>query len=633
MKNDVKDKLIAEFNDFFIGQEIAALLLIICDASDAETKAEESEYIRKNLCKSPEGDKADVKKLTELLPIPVDFKAMEGGELLTELISDDDWKRVVSWFNNWYDPYWDDTDAGNEIIGSEIVPQIKSALQPYGSIFKLWVLELLRGSVKADKLFHLNEKSWVEGVPIDLDLEDTIKFKEEIDAAKLLPLEKLLDIAKKEHISSNMIRLLSYREDLENTTREIVDFKRKFAELNEQHKDDSSYAWLEESLLSITDWGRDIFESVYLDQNENIRKAISKNPFLPKDLSDKFKVVYGEFSEKLDLLSDKKLPIEYLEELSKDKSNYNASRIRKAVALHSNTPLNIIESLLKDDTRWVRESAAMHPSIDQKKITKMISKADRYILKGFSKNPNCDKESKANFDTMLKDLDKYPIQMDKYTLFYDVAYLTATEGHGGNAPIDHVVTAIVDGGSWSDYVFYNDWHEYSDFWSFWGVPETPDHIEYPGEILPINIPVDENDPDTVIPTIEDNIPNSGSGFMCSHLQYNSGRGSDWQGYVAEIENELIPEKIIAYYEFGMCTSFEYNNKDNGDGGTFEEDGMWGFTDITTDFSLYYYDSKDPKKFTYIEIEELIEEIKAAKIDETNEAAVKKYLEKHYPITE
>ena len=50
---------------------------------------------------------------------------MEGGELLTELISDDDWKSVVSWFNNWYDPYWDDTDVGNKIIGSEIVPQIK----------------------------------------------------------------------------------------------------------------------------------------------------------------------------------------------------------------------------------------------------------------------------------------------------------------------------------------------------------------------------------------------------------------------------------------------------------------------------------------------------------------------------
>ena len=560
---------------------------------------------------------------------------MEGGELLTELISDDDWKRVVSWFNNWYDPYWDDTDVGNKIIGSEIVPQIKSAIEPYSNVFKLWVLELLIGSVKADKFFHPNEKTWVEGIPIDLDLEDTIKFKEEIDAANILPTNKLLGIAKKEDISSNMIRLLSYREDLDEITREIVDFKRKFAELNEQHTDDSSYAWLEESLLSITDWGRDIFESVYLDPNEHIRNAVSKNPFLPKDLSDKYKVVYGEFSEKLDLLSDKKLAIEYLEELSKDKSNYNASRIRKAVALHSNTPLNIIELLLKDDTRWVRESAAMHQGIDQKKIRKMISKADRYILKGFFKNPNCDTESKANIDAMLKDFDKYPIKVDKYKLFYDVAYLTATEGHGGNAPIDHVVTAIVDAGSWSDYVFYNDWHEYSDFWSFWGVPETPDHIEYPdGEILPINIPVDENDPDTVIPTIEDNKPNSGSGFICSHLQYNSGTGIDWQGYVAELEYELIPEKIIPSYEFGMCYSFEYCDETRGEAaGTFEEDGMWGFTDITSDFYLYYYDSKDPNKFTEIAIEDLIEEIKAAKIDDTNEAAVKKYLEKHYPISD
>jgi len=560
---------------------------------------------------------------------------MEGGELLTELISDDDWKSVVSWFNNWYDPYWDDTDAGNKIIGSEIVPQIKSALEPYSNVFKLWVLELLRGSVKADKFFHPNEKTWVEGIPIDLDLEDTIKFKEEIDAVNILPTNKLLGIAKKEDISSNMIRLLSYREDLDEITREIVDFKRKFAELNEQHKDDSNYAWLEESLLSITDWGRDIFESVYLDPNEHIRNAVSKNPFLTKDLSDKYKVVYGEFSEKLDLLSDKKLAIEYLEELSKDKSNYNASRIRKAVALHPNTPLNIIELLLKDDTRWVRESAAMHPGIDQKKITKMISKADRYILKGFSKNPNCDKESKTNIDTMLEDLDKYPIQVDEYELFYDSNYLTATEGHGGGVSMDEVINAILAGESWSDYVFYNDWHEFGDTWSFWGVPETPNCIKYPdGEMSPINIPIDENDPDTVIPTIEDNIPSSGSGFLCSHLQYNSGTGTDWQGYVAELEYELIPEKIIPSYEFGMCYCFEYCDETRGEAaGTFEENNMWSFTDITTDFYLFYYDSKDPSVFTEIAIEDLIEEIKAAKIDDTNEAAVKKYLEKHYPISD
>jgi hypothetical protein len=551
------------------------------------------------------------------------------------MISDEHWQSVVTWFNSWYDSYWENSDSGNEIITSEIVPIVKSSLKSFGKIYKLWILELIKGVVKADKEFHSNEESWAEGIPIDLDLKEIIKFKDEIDAANILPSEKLLRIAKKEHISSNMIRLLSYREDLDNKTREIIDFKRKFAELNEQHKGDSSYTWLEESLLSITDWGRNIFESIYLDQNENIRKSVSKNPFLPKDLSDKYKSVFGEFNEKLDLLSDKDLPIEYLEELSKDKSNYNASRIRKAVALHSNTSLNIIESLLKDDARWVRETAAMHPTIDQKMIAKMISTADRYILKGLSKNLNCDIESKINIDAMVEDLDKYPIQGDEYELFYNSDYLTATEGHGGGVSNDEVINAILEGESWRDYVFYNDWHEFGDSWSFWGVPETPDFIKYPdGSMSPINIPMDENDPDTVIPTIEDNIPSSGSGFLCSHLQYNSGTGADWQGYVAELEYELIPEKIEASYEYGMCSCFEYCDETRGEAaGTFEEDGMWGFTDITTDFYLYYYDSKDPSIFTEIAIEDLIEEIKGAKIDDTNEAAVKKYLEKHYPISD
>ena len=60
--------------------------------------------------------------------------------------------------------------------------------------------------------------------------------------------------------------------------------------------------------------------------------------------------------------------------------------------------------------------------------------------------------------------------------------------------------------------------------------------------------------------------------------------------------------------------------------------MWGFSDIDTSFSLYYYDSKDPNIFSEIQIEDLIEEIKAAKVDSSNEAEVKKYLEKHYPET-
>jgi hypothetical protein len=632
MKEDLKNKYIDQLKDLNLGQKIADLLLFISYYSDGETKVVEGEYVSLHMHKSSD-IKNDIKQLNEILPIPIDSEGFECSQILNKQLKEDEWDAALVWFYAVTDVEWEE---GGEIeIADQIISSIKSEFESYSAIFKLWVLELIKGVAKADKVLKPGEKGWVEGVPIDLGLKQTIKFRDEIDAANILPSEKLLGIAKKEHISSNMIRLLSYREDLDNKTREIIDFKQKFAELNEQHKDDSSYAWLEESLLSITDWGRDIFESIYLDQNEHIRKAVSKNTFLPKEFSDKYKVVFGEFNEKLDLLSDKDLPVEYLEDLSKDKSNYNASRIRKAVALHPNTPLNIIESLLKDDARWVRESAAMHPNINQKIIAKMTSTADRYILIGFSKNPNCDKESKTNILTMLEDLDKYPIQGDEYELFYTSDYLTATEGHGGGVSNDEVINAILEGESWHDYVFYNDWHEFGDSWSFWGVPETPDFIKYPdGEMSPINIPMDENDPDTVIPTIEDNIPSSGSGFLCSHLQYNSGTGADWQGYVAELEYELIPEKIEASYEYGMCSCFEYCDETRGEAaGTFEEDGMWGFTDITTDFYLYYYDSKDPSIFTEIAIEDLIEEIKGAKIDDTNEAAVKKYLEKHYPITE
>ena len=79
---------------------------------------------------------------------------------------------------------------------------------------------------------------------------------------------------------------------------------------------------------------------------------------------------------------------------SDDNENYSSSRIRCAVALHNNTPKNIIDKLIKDDYRWVREAAASHPFVDKTEIDQLIKTGDRYILKGLANNTNCSSEDR-----------------------------------------------------------------------------------------------------------------------------------------------------------------------------------------------------------------------------------------------
>ncbi len=74
---------------------------------------------------------------------------------------------------------------------------------------------------------------------------------------------------------------------------------------------------------------------------------------------------------------------------SEDTGNYSSSRVRKTVALNSGTPKEVIDKLISDEHRWVREAAASHPTIDKQKIEELIKSGDRYILKGLASNPNC----------------------------------------------------------------------------------------------------------------------------------------------------------------------------------------------------------------------------------------------------
>ena len=113
---------------------------------------------------------------------------------------------------------------------------------------------------------------------------DDTKLRQAVLKNPALSADIVSGCVKSESIGSELITAVAERSDLNDVNREIVDLKVKFAELRQQHQGSSGYAWLEESLLSITDWGRDVFEALYKDEDVHIRSAVAKNPSLPEDL-------------------------------------------------------------------------------------------------------------------------------------------------------------------------------------------------------------------------------------------------------------------------------------------------------------------------------------------------------------
>ena len=121
--------------------------------------------------------------------------------------------------------------------------------------------------------------------------------------------------------------------------------KVKLATLIEDNESSDNAQFLQDSLLSITDWGKDVFEALYQDKNPDIRNAIAMNPSLPESiLSILFKDEENRI--RLTVLSNPSCPKDILISGSEDTENYASSRIRRAIALNVKTPKDIILKFL-----------------------------------------------------------------------------------------------------------------------------------------------------------------------------------------------------------------------------------------------------------------------------------------------
>ncbi len=162
--------------------------------------------------------------------------------------------------------------------------------------------------------------------------------------------------------------------------------------------------------------------SIYLESDELIKKVLLHSNLefnfefkltLLKNLSDSS---FLENTIKGLVDNQEEFTKKAIKKLSQDKGNYSSSRIRKTVAQNSLTSLEIIETLIDDEHRHVREAAASHPTIDKNKIEELSKSADRYLLSGLSANPNCPKSVKENIQNQLKDEEKHPRH------FMDIAF-------------------------------------------------------------------------------------------------------------------------------------------------------------------------------------------------------------------
>ena len=135
---------------------------------------------------------------------------------------------------------------------------------------------------------------------------------------------------------------------------------------------------------------------------------VAKNPSVDEYLLEEL-IDNSDIRVKLSVISHPSCTINILKIASEDKESYFSQWLRESVALNKNTPGDIIELLLKDEHRWVREAASSRESVDNTTITKLIKSGDRYVLKGLLKNPNSTAKIKSQVEEMLKDEETYPI--------------------------------------------------------------------------------------------------------------------------------------------------------------------------------------------------------------------------------
>ena len=319
---------------------------------------------------------------------------------------------------------------------------------------------------------------------IIIALEKELINKEMDDVLRLASSLNLLNVflkylAKISSVDSKEIKLLYTRKDLDVDTRKIIDLKHSLAEKHALYLKDSDPVmsdtnlkeeeWITNSIISSEKFSRDMFKSLYKDQNKKLVFELLKNPYFPEEyLTDLADIKDYYLNDELYLLwlilKHPNSPETILKEASELDDSYENSLLKKAVALNKKTDPKIIQKLLLSSYRWVRQAAASHSILKKKDILELIQTGDRYILKGLQENIKLDESVKETISNLLKDETKYPKQYTTYTHGF------GDENHAriaaGEIPLETVASAVIVG---SDCIvsalieIYEEWGYYTSF--------------------------------------------------------------------------------------------------------------------------------------------------------------------------
>tara|TARA_B100001173_G_scaffold216189_1_gene186729 strand:- start:304 stop:2949 length:2646 start_codon:yes stop_codon:yes gene_type:complete len=470
----------------------------------------------------------------------------------------------------------------------------------------------------SNNLFYKGKYVWADGESIDLDESDFLDNERQgehkhrdimIDEFCFNKYHNKIffDIQFKPTLSIEIesfpsdeksLEAIAARTNLAENYREIVDLKLK---LRKKYIDN----WQEKYELSTKEWLRDTFSVMCLDDDSNVRIAITKNPFLPQDLLiDMMKMEHVTFDEKLNILLNPSCSEELLKTFSKDTQNYSSSRLRKAVALHPSTPKEIVNKLLEDEYVWVREAAAKTSNLKKDKIKKILEKMDK----------------------------KYPAIPRTYTIKSNGGY-GIVEDIGGSISMDSVIEAIQSAeDSWSSYA-YSNFYDWDDLWHSYGPTTLVDTVIYPdGTEEEIDVKGKFNY-DQIGKIEIGGPPNTSEPFF--HLASSWEKG-DWTYYEFELVGEFKPECLTAIYNdeasIEMVEYYEYHNEEYDDDTDIQIEGEFNESRGSGVDIAFYVNTGNDGAQECDDFYDMTSEMEETGLDPESEKDIRAYLKKKYNLS-
>ena len=466
-------------------------------------------------------------------------------------------------------------------------------------------------------------------------------------------------LAKVSSIDSGIIKLLNNRNDLDNTTKKMVEFKLSLLKIYNSNIQEnftglsiSSPFKNIEKIIFPEEFLSDLYESARFEFcNSHFEKT---NLIAKRDSCGGCRIVVEQssFYFKCLILNNPNCPVNLLNDVVNDgDKGYESSLLKKAVAKNQNTSKKLIESLLSDKYRWVRKAAASHMCLKKNDISKLIEKGDRYILEGLQENVNCDENIIKTISNLLKDEESYPLEYTTYT-----SYEPSDPGRvcGGVFPLNIVTSLLIEGKGESFLNSINtiglsdfdddEWDykisEYTNFYEATGALSGPGNEitilysddseeEYIECGLDIELGSLGND-DYDIYRFNSNKydPNNfkslknGTFFFWAIFNdegYGENHSSFNNGNELQLEIEINPWEILRHYKFHCFQSCS----EWGDEHSVIED----YYSECTDGKLYVKDGEN--NFSEINLKNLYKEISENLEDSTDSDAVGLHLEKKY----